>query len=186
MDTTPVLVSVEEYLHTVYRPDCDFVDGEVLDRNMGEKPHARLQKFFLRFLESFEEDLNVEAFPEHRLQISAIRYRIPDVMLVSLPSPDTLIVRTPPILCIEILSSEDRMAKIRERVREYATIGVPTSWVIDPWRRTAFTAGAEGTLHETTGSLTVPSTPISIPVDDVFAELDRLEKRAAMNTSATI
>lgn len=27
-------ISVEEYLHTVYRPDCDYVDGVVEERNL--------------------------------------------------------------------------------------------------------------------------------------------------------
>jgi hypothetical protein len=30
-----IFVSVEEYLHTSYQPDCDYVDGEVLERNLG-------------------------------------------------------------------------------------------------------------------------------------------------------
>ena len=29
-----VLIPVEEYLRTSYRPDCDYVDGEVLGRNL--------------------------------------------------------------------------------------------------------------------------------------------------------
>jgi len=28
-------ISLEEYLNTCYRPDCDYVDGEVLERNFG-------------------------------------------------------------------------------------------------------------------------------------------------------
>ena len=31
------LISVREYLSTSYRPDCDYVDGEVQERNLGEK-----------------------------------------------------------------------------------------------------------------------------------------------------
>jgi hypothetical protein len=31
------LVSVEEYLSTSYDPDCDYVDGELEDRNVGGK-----------------------------------------------------------------------------------------------------------------------------------------------------
>jgi hypothetical protein len=27
------LVSVEEYLSTVYEPDCEYLDGELLERN---------------------------------------------------------------------------------------------------------------------------------------------------------
>ena len=37
------MVSVNEYLSTTYRPDCDYVDGVVLERNLGEYDHARLQ-----------------------------------------------------------------------------------------------------------------------------------------------
>lgn len=185
MATTSVLISVDEYLSTVYRPDCDYVDGEVVERNVGEKPHSRLQKLFLRFLAKFEEDLQVEASPEQRLQISDTRYRIPDVMLVSLSDSDDRIVRTPPLLCIEILSSEDRMSKIRERIQDYARMGVKTSWVVDPWRRTAYLAGLDGVLHEVSQILLVEDTPISITVDAIFAELDRLEHRATAIPSAT-
>ena len=41
--TTGTLVSVEEYLNTSYSPDCDYVDGEVLERNWGEWNHSELQ-----------------------------------------------------------------------------------------------------------------------------------------------
>ena len=37
------LVSVREYLSTAYRPDCDYVDGVVVERNLGEYDHGRLQ-----------------------------------------------------------------------------------------------------------------------------------------------
>ncbi len=43
---TPVLIPVSEYLNTTYRPDCDYVDGEVRERNLGEKPHSILQGIF--------------------------------------------------------------------------------------------------------------------------------------------
>jgi hypothetical protein len=36
-------VFVEEYLSTAYRPDCDYIDGEVRERNLGEYPHSNLQ-----------------------------------------------------------------------------------------------------------------------------------------------
>jgi hypothetical protein len=43
MTRIDALVSVDEYLHTVYRPDYDYVDGELADRNVGEKNHADAQ-----------------------------------------------------------------------------------------------------------------------------------------------
>jgi len=34
------LVSVDEYLHTSYDPDCDYVDGAIVERNVGERDHS--------------------------------------------------------------------------------------------------------------------------------------------------
>ena len=38
-----VHIPVNEYLKTMYRPDCDYVEGEVLERNWGDMPHALVQ-----------------------------------------------------------------------------------------------------------------------------------------------
>ena len=38
------LVPVEEYLRTSYDPDCDYVDGEVVERNLGERDHSSAQQ----------------------------------------------------------------------------------------------------------------------------------------------
>ena len=40
---TRALIPVEVYLTCVYRPDCDYVDGEVLERNLGEREHSYVQ-----------------------------------------------------------------------------------------------------------------------------------------------
>ena len=177
--TTAVLVPVEQYLRTVYRPDCDYIDGEVVERNMGETPHGCLQTFFAFFFRVREEEWNVQALTETRLQVKEKRYRIPDVMLVSVPNENDRIVRTPPLLCVEILSSEDRMRKVQERADDYAAMGVLATWVVDPWRGLAYAAGPDGKLHPAEDRLTVAGTPIAITVAEIFAELERLERRAA-------
>lgn len=179
MSTTPVLIPVEEYLRTVYRPDCDYIDGEVLERNMGETPHAQLQAYFLRCLTPYEDQWDFDAVPEQRVQVGPRRFRIPDVALIRFSRADSRIVHTPPLLCIEILSSEDRMAKVQQRLDDYARMGVRSMWVVDPWRGTAFFAGADAVLHEAREQLTVEGTDIFISVPAIFAELERLEKRAA-------
>ncbi len=48
MTTLPVenqFVSVEEYLRTSYGPDCEYVDGRIEERNLGELEHSILQRF---------------------------------------------------------------------------------------------------------------------------------------------
>ena len=179
MATPATLISVEEYLNTSYHPDCDYIDGEVLERNMGETPHARLQGFFLRYFSAHEDEWNIEALGEQRVQVGPTRFRIPDVMVAALPNHDPLIVRSPPILCVEILSSEDRMRRIQQRIDDYARMGVRSMWVVDPWRRKVFASASDAILHETDDRLTVEGTAITITVPAIWTELDRLERRAA-------
>jgi hypothetical protein len=38
--SSATLVSVQEYLATSFRPDRDYVDGEIQERNLGERPHS--------------------------------------------------------------------------------------------------------------------------------------------------
>lgn len=37
------LISVDEYLRTSFRPDCDFIEGEVLERNVGKRGNGYAQ-----------------------------------------------------------------------------------------------------------------------------------------------
>jgi hypothetical protein len=37
------LISVDEYLRTSFHPDCDFIEGEVLERNAGKRKHSYAQ-----------------------------------------------------------------------------------------------------------------------------------------------
>ncbi len=36
----PALMPVNEYLRTTDRPDRDYIDGELKERNVGETPHS--------------------------------------------------------------------------------------------------------------------------------------------------
>lgn len=41
---TRVGVSVEEYLRMSFEDaHCEYLDGEVVERNVGEKPHSKVQ-----------------------------------------------------------------------------------------------------------------------------------------------
>jgi len=45
------LVSVDEYSRTSYPDgDCEYVDGEIVERNVGEIDHANLQSRILIYL----------------------------------------------------------------------------------------------------------------------------------------
>ena len=162
------LISVEEYLRTSYRPDCDYVDGEVLERNVGEKDHSSLQKKILLFLAAREARLGICVFPEQRVQVSPTRFRIPDVC-VTLGEPPEQIFTKPPFICIEILSPEDRWPRIQQRIDDYLAMGVPYVWVLDPASKTAYSATpAERTQQVTAGILKTQNPSVEVPLSEIF------------------
>jgi Uma2 family endonuclease len=138
MGMTPTLVSVDEYLHTVYRPDCDYVDGNILERNVGEKDHGKAQREILFFLHARSEQWNIFVIQEQRIQLSPTRYRVSDICVVPGPEPDEQIFTAPPFLCIEILSPEDRMNRMQQKIDDYLAFGVRYVWVVDPQTRKAW------------------------------------------------
>jgi Uma2 family endonuclease len=163
------LISVEEYLATSYRPDCDYVDGEVVERNLGEWDHSRLQGRLLVYLATRYGKEGIIAVPETRVQVKKTRFRIPDVCVV-LGEPGEQILTKPPFLCIEVLSPEDRMSRVRQRITDYFEMGVPYVWVFDPETKQAYAATpAEGLREVKTGILKTENPALEVPLSEIFA-----------------
>jgi Uma2 family endonuclease len=161
-------VSVEEYLATSYQPDCDYVDGEVLDRNVGEREHSFVQKRLIMVLGALEGALGISVWPEVRVQMSGTRFRVPDVCVYRGPGPHDAVFRQPPFLCIEILSPEDRMSRMEEKLGDYFAAGVEIVWVIDPVRGTAALHTAAGSENVRDGVLRSRDPGIEIPLAEVL------------------
>jgi Uma2 family endonuclease len=164
---TRALVPVEEYLTTDYEPDCDYVDGELIERNMGERGHSEVQMRVAAYLYSRRHALGIPVFPEMRLRVAVRRYRVPDICIVVGEVPDERVFTTPPFLCIEVLSPEDRATRIEHKIADYLAFGVPYIWVIDPWNRRAFIYTQHGMreVHEVLGT-EYPN--LGIPFSEVF------------------
>jgi Uma2 family endonuclease len=135
------LISVEEYLNTSY-PDGDreFLDGLVVERNVGTPGHSALQKILIVHLAAFEKSaLQIAVRPECRTRIEETRYRVPDILVMTKPFRQTdRVVLDAPLLIIEILSPDDRMKDILQRFAEYEKLGVRYIVQMDPEDRTTF------------------------------------------------
>ena len=134
---TGTLVSINEYLSTSYDPDCDYVDGVIEERNSGENDHADLQTVIAGYFLSHRKEWGIYVVVEQRIQVSPTRFRVPDVCVVLGGRPKEQIFRTPPFICIEILSPEDRLSRIRARMEDYLAFGVPYVFLLDPATRKA-------------------------------------------------
>jgi len=162
------LISVNEYLSSSYDPDCDYVDGEVLERNLGEYDHAKLQKKLILYFGNRESELGILVVPEQRVQVSATRFRVPDVCVLQGKEPDEQIFTKPPFLCIEILSPQDTMTRMLERIHDYLNFGVPNVWVLDPHAKRAYGYTASGMQEATDGVLRTQHPDIAVPLAELF------------------
>jgi Uma2 family endonuclease len=165
------LVSVEEYLRTSYSPDCDYVDGEVLERNVGERDHSKLQREFILYLGTRAKKWGIHVFPEQRVQVSARRFRIPDVCVVVGREPDEQIFRQPPFICIEILSKDDSQMSMQSRIDDYLKFGVAYVWVVNPRDRRAWIHSAAGISEAKDGVLRTENPPLEVSLVEVFASI---------------
>src|SRR6266581_4964538 len=109
------LIPVEEYLSTSYDPDVEYVDGVLVERNVGDWLHSTVQFNLIFALGSRYP--HVYVLPELRSQTRATRFRLPDVCVL-LTAPKTKYLVYAAFLAIEILSEDDRMTRVMEKLEE--------------------------------------------------------------------
>ncbi|MGI8745269.1 MAG: Uma2 family endonuclease [Bryobacteraceae bacterium] len=161
------LVPVSEYLSTTYRPDREYLDGVILERNLGEWYHSRAQMLLARYLSNREAEWGILVVPEQRVQVKASRFRVPDICVILGPDPQEQILTAPPFLCIEILSKDDTMSSMQERIADYIGFGVPYVWVLDPRSRRAYSVTAAG-MQEAKEVLSTKNPDIRVPLSEIF------------------
>jgi Uma2 family endonuclease len=162
------LVSVEEYLRTSF-PDGDreYVDGRIVERNLGEVDHAALQTAvahysLTHYLKEVWTGVSV------RMQVSKTRIRVPDVTLVCGSKPEGKIIRMPPLVAVEVLSPDDRAGDLEEKVADYLAFGVPYVWVLNPETRRGYIHTAEGMHEAKDGMLRAENPKIEVPLAKLF------------------
>jgi Uma2 family endonuclease len=177
MATQPVFeppVSVEQYLSTVFEHDCEYVDGVIEERDLGEFEHAFLQGVLATIFNNHRAEWGVICLSEQRVQTQADHFRVPDVTILRSGSPRERILTHPPLLVIEIQSPEDTLRRTAAKSTEYLAFGIEHVWVIDPTARVGYRGTASGLELARSGELTIPETPIRIVLADLFAELDQV------------
>jgi Uma2 family endonuclease len=166
--STAALVSLQEYLATPYHPDCDYVDGVLVERHVGQKDHSKLQGEVFAWFRSHRQALGLAAFVEQRIQVAPRRYRVPDVCVVLLPEPPEQIFTHAPYICVEILSPEDTFPKLQERLDDYLLVGVANIWVLDPVSRRGWRVTREGYFEALDRVLRTSDGAVRLPIADLF------------------
>jgi Uma2 family endonuclease len=160
------VLPVEEYLHTSF-PDLDkeYRDGELVERSLPDYLHSKTQGLLIALFAALRKAFTVFVCPELRVRVRPGLIRIPDVSVYYPNEPQERVPTTPPLVAIEILSPDDRMANVRSKLAEYRTWGVSHVWLVDPQSKRMYTYDAE--LVEVS-VLRIPELNIEVTPADIF------------------
>jgi len=167
-------IALSEYLRTTYHPDCEFVDGELQERNVGKTDHARVQALLAMWFGAHEAEWQIIVTTEQRIRVAAGRVRIPDVTLVRPGALNEDVLTAPPLCAIEILSPDDTYSRTWEKAQDYRKMGVENIWLIDPATRSGQASTANG--WQETMEFEIPGTQVRLSLADLFNKLDRSRK----------
>lgn len=167
--STTALVPLGHYLSHTTDPDCDYVDGRLVERNVGEISHGDAQGRTYAFVL-----LNGRGFwagVEIRVQVRPDRYRVPDVVVVRGGRPLGRIITSPPEVAVEVLSPEDRAADVQAKIDDYLQFGIPSVWLIDPEHQRAWMHIKEGAREASDRVLRNAVGDLEVPLSAVFPDL---------------
>ena len=159
------LVGVDEYLRRTEKPNAEYEDGVVYPKAMPTFYHGLLEFFLVEMLRR----AGLVAAAEVSVRLSPTKYLVPDVIAaksVQLPYPTE-----PVLLCVEILSPEDRLGAMLAKCEHYHEWGVPFCWVIDPVKRVAWEYSSGGEPARIGAAGTLRAGEVSIDVAELFAQL---------------
>lgn len=166
-------VPVDEYLSKTSRPDREYIDGVLVERNVGTRAHSLLQSLLVLHFGQFRKKYGYAILTEARtVSVPRSRYRIPDVMLVESPMPNSKVVDETPLAVFEVLSPDDTMREQLQRFREYEKLGVVNMILLDPEERRAYSF-REGALQEVQLiSLSIGGNEIPFDTVELFRQFD--------------
>ncbi len=160
------MLPLSEYLGHTYDPDCEYIDGVLLERNVGEISHSDAQGRTCVFVRT-----QIRGFwsgVEVRVQVKAERFRIPDVTIVRGGMPSGRIITSPPEVAVEVLSPDDRAAGIQDKIDDYLAFGVACVWVIRTDTHRAWIHTSDGSREVKDGVLRNPAGDIAVPLNAIF------------------
>jgi Uma2 family endonuclease len=160
-------VSLEEYLRTSYEPDMEFVDGVLVGRNVGDWSHSLIQSNILAAIRRKYPQLKVVA--GLRSKTASTRYRIPDVSVLLAP-PATRYLLEAAFLVVEVPSEDDRMSRVIAKLQEYARLGVPNIWLVDPQMKLMSVYRPPALVEITGDTIATADGSIELSRDEIFAE----------------
>ncbi len=166
-------VSIEEYLRTSYRPDVEYIDGELKQKPVVGFAHEETQGFIFKWFSDHYQEWNIRCAVETRTRVSPERVRLPDVVVVAAQDRRKTELNRPPIIALEVLFPSDSYQDLKRRAADLENMGVRNVWLIDEDVRTVeIWKNGAWELAKTTKLRAVES-PMYLDMDWVWRQLDQ-------------
>jgi Uma2 family endonuclease len=181
-------MTLEQWSELPEDTEGELVDGYLTEEEVPDPAHESTVAWFIVLLGTWLRGRGGFLFgSEVKLRVSAQRGRKADIVVYlpgSSPPPRRGLLTAPPNILVEVITPTPRDER-RDRVEkmdEYAALGVPYYWLVDPALGSfeLFALTSDGryarTLAATEGQLTdLPGCPdLVIDLDELWRELDRL------------
>jgi len=164
--STRALVPVDEYLRMSFEgPDPEYLDGELVERNLGDDSHSSTQSNLDGILHPLKKKFRIHVRPEIHMRLTPTRIRVADLAIFR-EKPADRIPSSPPYVVVEIVSPGDRYIEIHDKLEEYRHWGIKHIWLMDPTSQT-FSVYDDAGLREVP-VLVLPEYELTIQKSDVF------------------
>jgi len=127
--------------------------------------HSKTQAQLIVVLAARGKSQHVFVRPDLRLKIRPTLILIPDITVFRPDEPEGRCRGTPPFIAIEILSLDDKLSDVRDKLETYRTWGVPHVWLVDPHSRRMYTCD-HGLMEVET--LQIPELGLTLTPAEVF------------------
>ena len=180
---THALVTGEQLLAMGDIGPCELVEGRIVMMSPAGDEHGGYESNF---------DEHIKAFVRrHKLG----KVRVGEIGIYTHRNPDTVraadvafisneryaqrktkgsYLEVAPELVVEIMSPDDRWSEVKQKLREYFSIGVKLVWVADPSDRTVYAYRSLTDVREFTEADTLPGDDVlpgfSVPVANLFED----------------
>ena len=134
-------ITIEEYLSNPAYEHCEYIDGQAVEINVGNIPHARIQAKVARELdEYFDTRPGGYVAVELRCRLTVAgrtRFYLPDVavVLTAPTSPEARFLEGAPDLVIGIRFPDDLLSALFRKMNDYFANGTKLAWLILPEER---------------------------------------------------
>ena len=173
----PGPITEEQYLSDPAFDRCEYVDGIVMERNSGSKPHARIQGKCSRKLDEYLDGHpgDYVAVELHcRLKVRGYPgFRIPDVAVVlGDESTEQRYLERSPDLVVEVRSPDDSLTSQLRKMDDYFENGCRLAWLVLPEEKSVLILAPNAAPRTATAGETLDGGGVlpglSIAVDDLF------------------